>query len=53
MASDILNGDVGAALLVAGVHGGGSPIMEDIAILGTYDTEGKKKLARYLAGIKE
>ncbi len=53
MASDILNGDVGAALLVAGVHGGGSPIMEDIAILGSYDTKGKKKLAKRLAGIKE
>jgi len=53
LASDILNGEMGAALLVAGVHGGGSPIMEDIAILGSYDTEGKKKLAKRLAGIKE
>jgi len=53
LASDILTGEVGAALLVAGVHGGGSPIMEDIAILGSYDMKGKKKLARYLAGIKE
>lgn len=53
LASDILTGEVGAALLVAGVHGGGSPIMEDIAIFGGYDIEGKKKLARYLAGIKE
>ncbi len=53
LASDILNGEMGAALLVAGVHGGGSPIMEDIAILGSYDTAGKKKLAKRLAGIKE
>ncbi len=53
LASDILTGEVGCALLVAGVHGGGSPIMEDIAIMGSYDVKGKKKLARYLAGIKE
>jgi len=53
LASDILTGEVGAALLVGGVHGGGSPIMEDIAILGGYDIQGKKKLAKYLAGIKE
>ena len=53
LASDILTGEVGNALLVAGVHGGGSPIMEDIAIMGSYDVKGKKKLARYLAGIKE
>jgi len=37
----------------AGVHGGGSPIMEDIAILRTYDLEEKKQLARCLAGIEE
>jgi aromatic ring hydroxylase len=53
LASDILTGEGGAALLIAGVHGGGSPIMEDIAILGTYDINGKKKLARFLAGIRE
>ncbi|MGE5416466.1 MAG: 4-hydroxyphenylacetate 3-hydroxylase family protein [Acidobacteriota bacterium] len=53
MASDILTGEVGAALLVAGVHGGGSPIMEDIAIMSTYDVKSKKDLAKYLAGIKD
>ncbi|HWQ74697.1 MAG TPA: 4-hydroxyphenylacetate 3-hydroxylase N-terminal domain-containing protein [Syntrophomonas sp.] len=53
LASDILTGEMGAALLVAGVHGGGSPIMEDIAIMGSYDIEGKKKMAKYLAGIKD
>ncbi len=53
LASDILTGELGAAVLVAGVHGGGSPIMEDIAIMGSYDVKGKKKLAKYLAGIKE
>lgn len=36
---------------IAGVHGGGSPIMETIALNGDYNYERKKKLARYLAGI--
>jgi len=53
LASDILTGEIGTALLVAGVHGGGSPIMEDIAIMGSYDVKSKKNLAKYLAGIKE
>lgn len=38
---------------VAGVHGGGSPIMETIALGIDYDFEDKKQLARYLAGIDE
>lgn len=53
LASDILCGDIGTALMVAGVHGGGSPIMEDIAIMSTYDVESKKNLAKTLAGIKK
>ena len=36
---------------IAGVHGGGSPIMETIALNIEYDFEDKKNLARYLAGI--
>ena len=38
---------------IAGVHGGGSPIMETIALGIDYDFEDKKKLARYLAGLTE
>ena len=38
---------------VAGVHGGGSPIMESIALGIDYDYEDKKRLARYLAGIED
>jgi aromatic ring hydroxylase len=53
LASDLLTSEFATILQVAGVHGGGSPIMEDIAIMGTYDMESKKKLAKYLAGIKE
>lgn len=36
----------------AGVHGGGSPIMETIAILGNYDLDLRKEMAKELAGIK-
>ena len=38
---------------IAGVHGGGSPIMETIALNAEYDFNDKKKLARYLAGLEE
>jgi len=38
---------------IAGVHGGGSPIMETIALSSEYDFETRKNLARYLAGIDE
>jgi 4-hydroxyphenylacetate 3-monooxygenase/4-hydroxybutyryl-CoA dehydratase/vinylacetyl-CoA-Delta-isomerase len=37
--------------LVAGIHGGGAPQMERVAIYHSYDLESKKKLAKYLAGI--
>ncbi|MGC9323502.1 MAG: 4-hydroxyphenylacetate 3-hydroxylase N-terminal domain-containing protein [Desulfomonilia bacterium] len=36
---------------IAGVHGGGSPIMETITLSREYDYESRKRLARYLAGI--
>jgi 4-hydroxyphenylacetate 3-monooxygenase/4-hydroxybutyryl-CoA dehydratase/vinylacetyl-CoA-Delta-isomerase len=38
---------------IAGVHGGGSPMMEEIAILKQYDLKHKKEIAKYLAGIRE
>ena len=37
----------------AGVHGGGSPIMEKIGIRSQYDLEAKKNIAKYLAGITD
>ena len=37
----------------AGVHGGGSPIMEQIGIRTNYDLESKKNIVRNLAGIKK
>lgn len=53
LASDLLTSEFATILQIAGVHGGGSPIMEDIAIMGSYDINAKKNLAKYLAGIKE
>ncbi len=51
--SDYLASGWGGVWQVAGVHGGGSPIMETIGILSTYDFEERKKIARRLAGIPE
>ena len=38
---------------IAGLHGGGSPVMETIALNLDYDYESRKNLARYLAGINK
>jgi len=38
---------------IAGVHGGGSPVMETIALNQSYDYEARKNIARYLAGINK
>lgn len=50
--------DIGASSManwyqIAGVHGGGSPIMETITLNAEYDIEAKKDLAKYLAGIND
>jgi aromatic ring hydroxylase len=36
---------------IGSYHGGGSPIMEQIAITTQYDIESRKKLVRYIAGM--
>ena len=51
MIHDLIGSSFGAHRQIAGLHGGGSPIMEVIAILGTYDLKKKKEMAKYLAGI--
>ncbi len=51
--SDLACSSMAGVMQYAGVHGGGSPVMEDIAILGTYDIEEKKRYAKFLAGIQE
>jgi len=44
---------MGAWYQIAGVHGGGSPIMETIALNIDYDYNARKNVARYLAGLDE
>ncbi len=51
--SDMLCSSIGGVVAVAGLHGGGSPQMEDIAILKGYDLDSRKNIAKYLAGISE
>lgn len=51
--ADILCSAHGGVMQVAGVHGGGSPIMEKIAIRSQYDFEEKKNLVKRLAGITD
>jgi len=49
--SDVICSGQGMLMQIAGLHGGGSPVMETIAILGTYDLKAKKDIAKQLAGI--
>jgi len=51
--SNILCSSIGGVQAVAGVHGGGSPVMEDIVIWRTYDFDKKKEIAKYLVGISD
>jgi 4-hydroxyphenylacetate 3-monooxygenase/4-hydroxybutyryl-CoA dehydratase/vinylacetyl-CoA-Delta-isomerase len=51
--SDMLCSSLSGVSANAGIHGGGSPIMEEIVIAATYDFDEKKKIAKYLAGIKD
>ncbi len=51
--SDMLCSSIGGVSAVAGLHGGGSPQMEDVAILKGYDLDLRKNIAKYLAGISE
>ncbi len=51
--SDMLCSSIGGVSAVAGLHGGGSPQMEDVAILKGYDIELRKKIAKYLSGIPD
>jgi 4-hydroxybutyryl-CoA dehydratase/vinylacetyl-CoA-Delta-isomerase len=39
--------------MVAGLMGGGSPQMETIAMMGAYDLEALKNIAKYIAGINK
>jgi 4-hydroxyphenylacetate 3-monooxygenase/4-hydroxybutyryl-CoA dehydratase/vinylacetyl-CoA-Delta-isomerase len=49
--SDYTCSAMGGWAQYAGVHGGGSPVMEKIGIRSEYDLESKKEIVKYLAGI--
>ena len=51
--SDLTCSAWGGVWQIAGVHGGGSLIMETIAILSNYNVAQKVDIAKYLAGIKQ
>jgi len=50
---DVAASAMGSWYQIAGVHGGGSPIMETITLNINTDYEAKKDIARYLAGINK
>lgn len=52
-AMDILTSEYYTLAQVGGVHGGGSPIMEDIAIMGNYDLQPQIENMKRLAGIQD
>lgn len=50
---DALCSATGGIAAVGGYHGGGSPVMEQIAITTQYDIESRKKMVKVIAGIKD
>ena len=50
---DLLCSATGGINSIGSYHGGGSPIMESIAITTQYDIEERKRMVKYLAGIKD
>jgi 4-hydroxyphenylacetate 3-monooxygenase/4-hydroxybutyryl-CoA dehydratase/vinylacetyl-CoA-Delta-isomerase len=51
--SDYLSSSWAGVWQVADVHGGGSPVMETIAIMSNYDFEERKQVVKRLAGIQD
>ena len=50
--SDMTCSGLGGTLNYGGFHGGGSPIMEQIAITSQYDINARKEIVKRLAGMK-
>ena len=50
---NLINSELGCVAMVAGLHGGGSPQMETIAMMARYDLEKLKGIAKYLFGIQK
>ena len=53
MIENLMVSELAGVMQVAGLHGGGSPQMETIAMMGRYDLEAFKNIAKYLAGIEK
>ena len=51
LVEDLTASKFAGLLAVAGIHGGGSPEAERLAIIRSYDLESRKELARRAAGI--
>lgn len=51
--SDMICSSMGGLALLGGLHGGGSPIMEKIAIRNQYDIDSRKRLVKEHCGIKD
>jgi 4-hydroxyphenylacetate 3-monooxygenase/4-hydroxybutyryl-CoA dehydratase/vinylacetyl-CoA-Delta-isomerase len=49
--ADFTNSNIASAINYGSLHGGGSPIMEQIAIYSQYDINARKELVKRLAGI--
>ena len=52
MIEDQMLSEFGGGMIVAGLHGGGSPVMEEVAMMSRYPLEELKGIAKYLAGIE-
>ncbi|MBN1376581.1 MAG: aromatic ring hydroxylase [Dehalococcoidia bacterium] len=52
LVADLTSSEYSGLLQYAHLHGGGSPVMEAIALLKEYDLEERKNVVRNLAGIK-
>ena len=50
---DMLCSSAGGIHLVGGYHGGGSPVMEEIAITSQYNIEARKTMVKAIAGIDD
>jgi len=50
---DMLCSATGGIMLVGGYHGGGSPVMEQIAITTQFDIEARKNMVKAIAGIDD
>lgn len=49
---DYTNSSASGAIAYGAMHGGGSPIMEQIAIYGQYDLEKRKNIVKTIAGME-